>query len=91
MSVPSVFCRDLTDRDGFIDKVTFEQRSEGDEGTSHVHIWKEVSWAQETFANANARDGTAWHLCGWSRASEGRIIDTESERRQEARSGQIGT
>lgn len=56
--MPSVFCRDLTDRDGFIDKVTFEQRSEGDEGTSHVHIWKEVSWAQETFANANARDGT---------------------------------
>lgn len=42
LSMPSVSCRDLTDKDGFIDEMTFEQRSEGDDGTSHGDVWEEV-------------------------------------------------
>lgn len=45
------------DKGGFSDKVTFEQRSEGDEGTRHVGTWEESFLGTRT-ASATAGDRT---------------------------------
>lgn len=81
MSVPSAFCWGLTNRGGSTDKVTFE----GGEGTGCAAFWEGSFPGTENRKRKRERQDREWHLCGWSRASEGASDGDKVRRRQEAR------
>lgn len=84
--MPSLFHWDLTDRDGFSDKVIFEEGSEGDEAPSHVAIWEETFPGTGNSKCKSQRQDCAWHLCGWRRVNEG---ESNGDRAREKAGGQV--
>ena len=44
------------------EEVTFEPRSEGSKGASHVATWGRVSWAEGTASAKALRQDPVWHI-----------------------------